>query len=69
MRIALSPQESPPPPDDDELARTLSLTLPLEEDWALEAGSPKDEAPNEAVQISGTPSRARKHATSASVVR
>jgi hypothetical protein len=37
MRIALSPQESPAPPDDDELARTLSLTLPLEEAWALEA--------------------------------
>lgn len=40
MRIALSPQESPDspaPPDDDELARTLSLTLPLEEAWALEA--------------------------------
>ena len=43
MRIALSPQESqasrgsPAPPDDDELARTLSLTLPVEEAWALEA--------------------------------
>jgi hypothetical protein len=37
MRIALSPQESPAPPDDDELARTLSLTVPLEEAWALEA--------------------------------
>jgi len=40
MRIALSPQkspDSPAPPDDDELARTLSLTLPLEEAWALEA--------------------------------
>ncbi len=37
MRIALSPQESPDPPDDDELARTLSLTLPVEEAWALEA--------------------------------
>ncbi|NNE47200.1 MAG: HNH endonuclease [Rhodothermales bacterium] len=46
MRIALSPQKSPasqdsqaPPQvdDDDELARTLSLTLPVEEAWALEA--------------------------------
>jgi hypothetical protein len=37
MRIALSPQGSPDPPNDDELARTLSLTLPLEEAWALEA--------------------------------
>ncbi len=44
MRIALSPQqapgspESPPQPDDDDdLARTLSLTLPVEEAWALEA--------------------------------
>ena len=38
MRIALSPQGSPEPPDDDdELARTLSLTVPLEEAWALEA--------------------------------
>ena len=37
MRIALSPQESPEPPNDDELARTLSLTLPVEEAWALEA--------------------------------
>ena len=37
MRIALSPQESPEPPDDDELACTLSLTLPVEEAWALEA--------------------------------
>ena len=37
MRIALSPQGSPDPPDDDELARTLSLTVPLEEAWALEA--------------------------------
>ena len=37
MRIALSPQESPAPPDDDELARTLSLTLPVEEAWALAA--------------------------------
>jgi hypothetical protein len=40
MRIALSPQDSPDsaePPDDDELARTLSLTLPVEEAWALEA--------------------------------
>jgi hypothetical protein len=34
MRIALSPHE---PPDDDELARTLSLTVPVEEAWALEA--------------------------------
>jgi len=34
MRIALSPHEPPP---DEELARTLSLTLPLEEAWALEA--------------------------------
>jgi hypothetical protein len=34
MRIALSPRE---PPDDDELARTLSLTVPVEEAWALEA--------------------------------
>ena len=40
MRIALSPQQSPDSPDpldDDELARTLSLTLPVEEAWALEA--------------------------------
>ena len=37
MRIALSPQGSPDPPNDDELARTLSLTLPPEEAWALEA--------------------------------
>ncbi len=37
MRIALSPQGSPDPPDDDDLARTLSLTLPVEEAWALEA--------------------------------
>jgi hypothetical protein len=40
MRIALSPQESaesPEPADDDELARTLSLTVPVEEAWALEA--------------------------------
>lgn len=34
MRIALSPNEDP---DDEELARTLSLTLPVEEAWALEA--------------------------------
>ena len=51
MRVALSPQELPEPPDDDELARTLSLTVPLEEAWALEAGSPKDEAPNEAARL------------------
>jgi hypothetical protein len=37
MRVALSPHELPDPPDDDELARTLSLTVPLEEAWALEA--------------------------------
>ncbi len=40
MRIALTPPESlasPDPTDDDELARTLSLTLPVEEAWALEA--------------------------------
>ncbi|NNE19421.1 MAG: hypothetical protein HKN10_13175 [Myxococcales bacterium] len=40
MRIALSPQNSTLPPDvdcDDELSRTLSLTVPLEEAWALEA--------------------------------
>jgi len=37
MRVALSPQDSPEPPDDDELARTLSLTVPVEEAWALEA--------------------------------
>ncbi len=37
MRIALSPQASTEPPDDDELTRTLSLTLPVEEAWALEA--------------------------------
>ena len=42
MRIALSPQKSPDSPappqlDDDELARTLSLTLPVEEAWTLEA--------------------------------
>ncbi|UCH30406.1 MAG: HNH endonuclease [Myxococcales bacterium] len=34
MRIALSPNEEP---DDDELARTLSLTVPVEEAWALQA--------------------------------
>ena len=34
MRVALSPHEQP---DDDELARTLSLTVPVEEAWALEA--------------------------------
>ncbi|HSN83235.1 MAG TPA: hypothetical protein VLS88_11690, partial [Polyangiales bacterium] len=34
MRVALSPQE---PPDDDELIRTLSITVPVEEAWALEA--------------------------------
>ena len=34
MRIALSPHEPPP---DEELASTLSLTLPVEEAWALEA--------------------------------
>ncbi len=34
MRIALSPNE---PLDDDELTRTLSLTVPVEEAWALEA--------------------------------
>ncbi|MGB5681532.1 MAG: HNH endonuclease, partial [Polyangiales bacterium] len=53
MRIALSSQESPGSPgssrstespasppqldDDDDLTRTLSLTLPVEEAWALEA--------------------------------
>ena len=37
MRIALSPQGSPDPTDDDDLTRTLSLTLPVEEAWALEA--------------------------------
>jgi hypothetical protein len=37
MRIALSPQQLPEPPDDDELSRTLSLTVPLEEAWALQA--------------------------------
>jgi hypothetical protein len=46
MRIALSPQKSPEsqaspdlpdPVDDDDPARTLSLTLPVEEAWALEA--------------------------------
>jgi hypothetical protein len=40
MRIALSPQKSPgspDPPEEDDLARTLSLTLPVEEAWALEA--------------------------------
>ncbi|MGD8318211.1 MAG: HNH endonuclease signature motif containing protein [Myxococcales bacterium] len=49
MRIALSPPKSPgssgsseppaspEPLDDDELARTLSLTVPVEEAWALEA--------------------------------
>ena len=37
MRIALSPQQLPEPPDDDELSRTLSLTVPLEEAWALHA--------------------------------
>ena len=37
MRIALTPQGSPDPPDDDDLTRTLSLTLPIEEAWALEA--------------------------------
>jgi hypothetical protein len=34
MRLALSPRDEP---DDDELARTLSLTVPVEEAWALEA--------------------------------
>jgi hypothetical protein len=34
MRIALSPHEQP---DEDELARTLSLTVPVEEAWALQA--------------------------------
>ena len=34
MRIALSPNEEP---DDEELSRTLSLTVPVEEAWALEA--------------------------------
>jgi len=43
MRIALSHQASPPPPiqhetqDNEDLIRTLSLTLPVEEAWALEA--------------------------------
>ena len=37
MRIALSPQAPPDPADDDDLTRTLSLTLPVEEAWALEA--------------------------------
>jgi hypothetical protein len=37
MRLALCPQESPEPPDDDELARTLSLTVSVEEAWALQA--------------------------------
>ena len=37
MCIALSPQESPAPIDDDDLSRTLTLTVPLEEAWALEA--------------------------------
>ena len=40
MRIALTPQTSPAspePPDADDLTRTLSLTLPVEEAWALEA--------------------------------
>jgi len=46
MRIALSPRasssapgspSSPEPADDDELTRTLSLTVPVEEAWALEA--------------------------------
>ena len=37
MRIALTPQASTDPSDDDDLARTLSLTLPVEEAWALEA--------------------------------
>ena len=35
MRLALSPHE--PPDDDDELSRTLSLTVPVEEAWALQA--------------------------------
>ena len=34
MRIALSPNEEP---DNDEPARTLSLTVPVEEAWALQA--------------------------------
>jgi hypothetical protein len=34
MRVALSPNE---PPHEDELMRTLSLTVPVEEAWALEA--------------------------------
>lgn len=37
MRIALSPQGSLDDPDDDDSARTLSLTVPVEEAWALEA--------------------------------
>jgi hypothetical protein len=34
MRVALCPHEQP---EDDELARTLSLTVPVEEAWALHA--------------------------------
>jgi len=37
MRIALSPKESPEELEDDELVRTLSLTVPVEDAWALEA--------------------------------
>jgi len=37
LRVALSPQESPTPPSNEDLARSLSLTVPLEEGWALEA--------------------------------
>jgi hypothetical protein len=45
MRLALSPRASSSAPgspnllepDDDELTRTLSLTVPVEEAWALEA--------------------------------
>ena len=84
MRIALSPQESPQPPDDDELARTLSLTVPVEEAWALEATRMMVEhmdgksTRNEPVQISGSPKPPppanpprfeRKDATSARAVR
>ena len=40
MRIALTPKSSPASPDpadEDDLARTLSLTIQVEEAWALEA--------------------------------
>lgn len=37
MRLALSPQQSAEQPNDEELSRTLSVTVPVEEAWALHA--------------------------------